>query len=347
MDCFYASVEEKDNPDLIGKAVIVGGTSARGVVCAANYEARKYGIRSAMPLVRALKLCPHGQYLPVRMSRYMEESKKIHEIFRRHTDKIQGISLDEAFLDVTQNKQNIPYASRVAVQIRKEIREELKLVASAGVAPNKLIAKIASDVNKPDGLCVVTPEQVLGFLWPLPVGRIWGVGKKANEKMEVMGIHTIGELARQKPDAIFRHFGKSGLHLLEYASGIDESPVQSRGRAKSIGRERTLRENATDLTELLDLLPAMVSEIAQRLFAKTLTAKTITLKIKSADFRQITRSHSFEDAVQDEKPMLQAARTLLQEHVPVSCYPVRLLGLSASRLEKQEHDQDLFSLLNL
>jgi DNA polymerase IV len=344
MDCFYAAVEQRDQPELKGKPVIVGGRH-RGVVCAASYEARKFGVHSAMPISRAKSLCRGGTFLPVRMARYQECSKDIHAIFRRYTDLIQPISLDEAFLDVSQPKVDLPWASTIARRIKEEIRDELGLIASAGVGPNKLVSKIASDMDKPDGMTVVPPEEVSRFLNPLPVKRIWGIGKKAEEKLKNLGISTIADLAQTSEEILLRHFGQHGssLHLLSL--GIDQSEVKLRSGSKSIGRERTYPEPVLDPGDLKEDLENLSEELGKRLKKKGLKARSLTLKFKRVDFELFTRSTTEGQGVDDQKELLSMAKKIMSEKVDTSLFPIRLFGMSCSHLE-QEDIPSLFELLD-
>src|SRR5579864_2285991 len=239
MDAFYASVEQRDDPQLRGKPVIVAWRGNRSVVCAASYEARRFGVRSAMPAVRAERLCPEGIFLPPDFTRYRAVSRQVRELFKRHTDLIEPLSLDEAYLDVTENKTGLPTATRVAQTIREQIRTELNLTASAGVAPNKFLAKIASDWRKPNGLFVIQPCDVGAFLPPLPVGRIPGVGKVTEARLEKLGIRTVGDLQRFELSDLEAHFGRYGLRLYELARGIDENPVGPHRETKSVSAEDT------------------------------------------------------------------------------------------------------------
>ena len=245
MDAFYASVEQRDDPQLRGKPVIVAWKGKRSVVCAASYEARKFGVHSAMPAVRAERLCPEGIFLPPDFTRYRAVSKEVREIFKRHTDLIEPLSLDEAYLDVTENKTGLPTATLVAKTIREQIRQELNLTASAGVAPNKFLAKLASDWRKPDGLFVIQPEEVEAFLLPLPVGRIPGVGKVTEEKLAKLGIKTVSELRALELSKLEDEFGRYGARLYELARGIDESPVVPNRPTQSISVEDTFESRCS------------------------------------------------------------------------------------------------------
>ena len=291
MDAFYASVEQRDDPQLRGKPVVVAWRGNRSVVCAASYEARKFGVRSAMPAVRAERLCPSAVFLPPDFPRYRTVSRQVREIFRRHTDLIEPLSLDEAYLDVTENKTGLPTATQVARTIRNQIRSELQLTASAGVAPNKFLAKIASDWKKPDGLFVVQPEEVESFLPPLPVGRLPGVGKVTEEKLKGLDIHTIADLRRLELPALEGRFGRYGVRLYELARGIDESLVVPDRPTQSISAEDTFERDVS----LAETEP-MIRRLAELTWAasrkESRVARTVVLKLKTAEFKILTRSHT-------------------------------------------------------
>ena len=291
MDAFYASVEQREDPELRGKPVIVAWRGSRSVVCAASYEARKFGVRSAMPALRAERLCPNAVFLPPDFPRYRAVSRQAREIFRRHTDLIEPLSLDEAYLDVTENKTGLPTATQVARTIRDEIRRELHLTASAGVAPNKFLAKIASDWKKPDGLFVIQPEQVDAFLLPLPVGRLPGVGKVTEAKLKGFDVHTIADLRRVDLPALERRFGRYGVRLYELSHGIDESNVVPDRPTQSISAEDTF-ERDVPLTET----EPMIRKLAELTWAASRKgsriARTVVLKLKTAEFKILTRSHT-------------------------------------------------------
>jgi DNA polymerase-4 len=291
MDAFYASVEQRDDPQLRGKPVVVAWRGNRSVVCAASYEARKFGVRSAMPAVRAERLCPNAVFLPPDFPRYRTVSRQVRDIFRRHTDLIEPLSLDEAYLDVTQNKTGLPTATQVARTIRNQIRAELQLTASAGVAPNKFLAKIASDWKKPDGLFVIQPEEVDSFLPPLPVGRLPGVGKVTEEKLKSLDIHTIADLRRLELPALENRFGRYGVRLYELARGVDESKVVPDRPTQSISAEDTF-ERDVPLSET----EAMIRKLAELTWAASRNerriARTVVLKLKTAEFKILTRSHT-------------------------------------------------------
>ena len=289
MDAFYASVEQRDDPSLRGRPVVVAWRGARSVVCAASYEARRFGVRSAMPAIRAERLCPEAVFVPPDFTRYRAVSRAVREIFARHTDLIEPLSLDEAYLDVTYNKQDLASATAVAQSIRASIREELHLTASEGVASNKFLAKIASDWRKPDGCFVIRPERALDFLTPLPVGRLHGVGKVMEGKLKALGINTVGELREFGNPALEANFGRWGRRLHELSCGIDEHAVESERPTQSISHEDTF---ASDVP--IGALTAAITELATRTWASTLNeprvARTVVLKLKTSDFRTLTRS---------------------------------------------------------
>src|ERR1039458_9081323 len=289
MDAFYASVEQRDDSALRGKPVVVAWTGKRSVVCAASYEARRFGVRSAMPMVTAERMCPNAIFVPPDFARYKAVSLAVREIFRRHTDLIEPLSLDEAYLDVTQNKMQLPTATRVAKIIREQIREELNLTASAGVAPNKFLAKIASDWKKPNGLFVIQPHEVQSFLLPLPVGRIPGVGHVTEARMKTVGITTVGDVYAMELSLLEHHFGKYGHRLYELARGIDNNLVVPNRPSKSISAEDTFERDIT----LAETEP-QVRNLAEKVWAAShqnaRKARTVVLKLKTKEFNTLTRS---------------------------------------------------------
>src|SRR5258708_6205784 len=291
MDAFYASVEQRDNPELRGKPVVVAWRGNRSVVCAASYEARKFGVRSAIPAVRAERLCPTAVFLPPDFPRYRAVSRQTHEIFKRHTDLIEPLSLDEAYLDVSENKMGLPTATQVARTIRDQIRTELNLTASAGVAPNKFLAKIASDWKKPDGLFVIQPEEIDSFLLPLPVDRLPGVGKVTEEKLKGFDVQTIADLRRLDLPVLESRFGRYGVRLYELARGIDESDVVPDRPTQSISSDDTF-ERDVPLTET----EPMIRKLAEHTWAasrkESRIARTVVLKLKTSEFKILTRSHT-------------------------------------------------------
>jgi DNA polymerase-4 len=291
MDAFYASVEQRDDPQLRDKPVVVAWRGSRSVVCAASYEARRFGVRSAMPAVRAEHLCPSAVFLPPDFPRYRAVSRQVREIFKRHTDLIEPLSLDEAYLDVSENKTGLPTATQVARTIREQIREELKLTASAGVAPNKFLAKIASDWRKPDGLFVIQPGEVDSFLLPLPVGRLPGVGKITEEKLQSFQVQTVGDLRALDLSTLERRFGRYGVRLHELARGIDNNEVIADRPTQSISAEDTFAQDVT-LTET----EPMIRRLSEKTWAASRKerrlARTVVLKLKTSEFKILTRRHT-------------------------------------------------------
>ncbi|WP_029919599.1 DNA polymerase IV [Nevskia soli] len=291
MDAFYASVEQRDAPELRGKPVVVAWRGGRSVVCAASYEARRFGIRSAMPALRAARLCPDAVFVPPDFTRYRAVSRQVREIMLTHTDLVEPLSLDEAYLDVTENKTGLPTATRVAKAIRDRIREELHLTASAGIAPNKFLAKIASDWRKPDGQFVIQPQEVDAFLLPLPVGRLPGVGKVMGEKLAGMGVETVAHLREIEQPLLEQRFGRYGLRLYQLARGIDDGAVSPERLTMSVSAEDTFAEDV-----LLGELAPMIRRLAEKTWAaagkQERIGRTVVLKLKTSDFRILTRSHT-------------------------------------------------------
>lgn len=329
MDAFYASIELRDHPEYIGKPLVVGRPEKRGVVSAASYEARKYGIRSAMPSIKALKLCPDVIFVPGRMDVYKEVSRKIQIIFREYTDIVEPLSLDEAFLDVTENKKNIELAVDIAKAIKKQIKEELHLTASAGVSYNKFLAKIASDYRKPDGLCTIHPDKAIKFIASLPIELFWGVGKATGKKMHSLGIHTGADLQKYPLEALIRHFGKNGQQFHNFAHGIDNRQVEAIRIRQSIGCETTFEKDLTGQMSLIIELYHIVCELTERISRKNFLGNTLTLKVKFNDFSQKTRCISTSHPLTDLQEILLLAKKLLKE-LDIPGHPVRLLGLSVS-----------------
>jgi len=335
MDAFYASVEQRDDPRLRGKPVVVAWKGNRSVVCAASYEARRFGIRSAMPAIHAERLCPEAIFVPPDFIRYRAVSQSTREIFRRHTDLVEPLSLDEAYLDVTENKTGLPTATRVAKTIREQIREELHLTASAGVAPNKFLAKIASDWRKPDGLFVIQPEDLDTFLPPLPIGRIPGVGKVTEKRLATLGIKTVGDLRSLELNILEDHFGRYGQRLYELTRGIDESEVVSDRPTKSISAEDTF-ETDVPLSET----EAIILRLAEKVWAasrkEARIARTVVLKLKTSDFHILSRSHTpvVPPASYQELATIALA---LRERVQLSLQQrFRLVGVGLSNFRESE-----------
>jgi DNA polymerase-4 len=334
MDAFYASVEERERPELVGKPVIVGGSpDKRGVVSAANYVARRYGVHSAMPAATARRLCPHGVYLPPRIGYYAEVSRQIRDIFERFTPLVEPLSLDEAFLDVTGSEGLFGPAVEIARKIKEAIRQELRLVASVGVAPNKFLAKIASDLKKPDALVVVAPDKVQEFLDPLPVERLWGVGRQSSKVFERLGIRTVGQLRQWPLDLLQAHFGASGEHLWNLAHGRDDRAVVPEREAKSISHETTFEHDVADLEVLRAWLVDLTEQVGCRLRRHGLRGRTVQLKIRFADFSTITRCTTLAEPTDITQELWQAADELLSERLPIGHLPVRLLGMGISGLD--------------
>ncbi|AWH84282.1 DNA polymerase IV [Flavobacterium album] len=330
MDAFYASVEMLDNPELRGKAIAVGGGSSRGVVAAASYEARKFGVRSAMSGFLAKKKCPHLIFVKPRFERYTEISRKIREIFYEYTDKVEPLSLDEAYLDVTVNKKGNPSATLIAAEIRKRILDVTGLTASAGISINKFIAKVASDYNKPNGQKTVNPDEISDFLENLPIGKFYGVGKVTEEKMYQLGIFTGKDLKEKSEEYLIEHFGKSGGYYYHVVRGIHNSEVKSDRIAKSVGTEHTFFENLVSEVFMMEKLDDIANELDRRLGKKKIAGKTVTLKIKYSDFTVQTRSKTLPYFISDKSLILETVKELLYQEKPKDS--VRLLGISLSNL---------------
>lgn len=330
MDAFYASVEQMDNPDLRGKPLAVGGGGKRGVVAAASYEARKFGVRSAISGVQAQRLCPELIFVGARFDRYREISQQIRKIFYEYTDLVEPLSLDEAYLDVTENKKGNPSASLIAKEIRERIFNEVGLTASAGISINKFIAKVASDYNKPNGQKTVNPEDVLLFLEALDIRKFYGVGKVTAEKMYQLGIFTGIDLKSKTIEYLDTHFGKSGRYYYHVVRGIHSSEVKPNRIRKSLAAERTFSENLSSEIFMLDKLQHIANEVSRRLKKSDVAGKTITLKIKYSDFTLQTRSKTLPYFVSDNNIILETAKDLLYQNRLQNS--VRLLGISLSNL---------------
>lgn len=334
MDAFYASVEQLDFPELRGKPIAVGGAENRGVVSAAGYEARKFGVRSAMSGVMAKKNCPELIFMPPRFDRYKEVSRQIRAIFLEYTDLVEPLSLDEAFLDVTENKKGNPSATLIAEEIRQKIFETTKLTASAGISVNKFLAKVASDYNKPNGQKTINPDEIPAFLEALEIKRFFGVGKVTADKMYQLGIFTGKDLKAKSEAYLVEHFGKSGQHYYDIVRGNDYSVVSPDRTIKSVGTERTFDENLTSEIYILEKLEFITADLEQRLKRYKVSGKTITLKIKYSDFTQQTRSTTLPYFVSERSLLLDVARDLLyQERLKDS---VRLIGVSMSNLNSEQ-----------
>ena len=334
MDAFYASVEQMDNPALRGKAIAVGGSENRGVVAAASYEARKFGVRSAISGVLAKKYCPEIIFVRPRFDRYKEISGKIHAIFHDYTDLVEPLSLDEAYLDVTQNKKGNPSASLLAQEIRSRILNEVGLTASAGISVNKFVAKIASDINKPNGQKTVNPDEIIPFLEDLPIRKFYGVGKVTTEKMYQLGIFTGADLKTKPVEFLEKHFGKSGAFYYNVVRGIHNSEVKPSRITKSVAAEHTFDVNLSSEIFMLEQLERIATSLEKRLKKHNISGKTVTLKIKYSDFTQQTRSKTLPYFISDKSLILETVEELLyQERMKDS---VRLLGISLSNLNTEE-----------
>ena len=336
MDAFYASVEQRDDVQLRGKPVIVAWQGNRSVVCAASYEARPFGVRSAMPVGRAKRLCPNAVFVPPDFSRYQEASRAAREIFAQYTDLIEPLSLDEAYLDVTENKAGLPTATSVAIAIRKQIKDELHLTASAGVASNKFLAKIASDWRKPDGLFVITPEKVATFLPPLSVGRLPGVGMVTEEKLRRLGIRTVGDLQNRDLTTLENQFGRYGVRLYELARGVDNSIVVSHRPTQSISAENTFEQDMP-----LSQTEPVIRSLAQRVWSssrkESRVARTVVLKLRTSEFNILTRSHTSPSPPSSCEELIDIALSLRQrvDLSPQQLY--RLVGVGLSNFRELDN----------
>jgi len=340
MDAFYAAVEVWDDPKLKGKPVIVGGSKERGVVSSASYEARKFGVHSAQPIATAVRLCPQGIFLPVRMGRYQEVSQQIFKIFQRFSPLVEPLSLDEAFLDVTGTTRLFGTPEEIARKIKEQVVEETGLTVSAGVAPSKFVAKIASDMQKPDGLTIVPEGKVEEFLEPLPIEKMWGVGKATRKILAHLGVRTIGDLGLLSSKLLVRKLGKQGLHLYLLAKGVDEREVEPEREIKSVGHEDTYPIDISDLEEARKQLLSLATRVAKRLRGYGFVGKTVTLKVKYFDFVQITRSITLGEPTDDSRKIFQTCCDLL-EKTEVGRRPVRLLGISLSQLSDSDETKQL------
>ncbi|MFA7594782.1 MAG: DNA polymerase IV [Novosphingobium sp.] len=334
MDAFYASVEQRDDPSLRGKPLAVGGSSARGVVAAASYEARKFGVRSAMPSARAARQCPDLIFRKPRFDVYRAVSQQIRAIFADYTDLIEPLSLDEAYLDVTADLRGVGSATRIAQLIRQRIHEELQLTASAGVSYNKFLAKLASDQNKPDGLCVIRPGEGAAFVQSLPVRRFHGVGPRGAERMAKLGIETGAQLAAQPIEFLREHFGSSADYLYRAARGIDLRPVQANRPRKSVGGERTFAQDISSGHALRETLDQIVEIVWERIERTEARGRTVTLKLRYSDFSLVTRARSVAQAISGKAEFAAIGHALLEEMLPLP-QPIRLMGLTLSSLEGQ------------
>ena len=340
MDAFFAAVEERDHPEYRGKPVIVGGkVDSRGVVSTCNYIARKFGVHSAMPSSQAARLCPHAIFVSPNFVAYNEAAKIIREIFYEYTDLVQPVSIDEAYLDVTENKKNIPFATQIAREIRKKIFERTQLTASAGVSYNKFLAKTASDFDKPNGLVVIPPGKAAAILDKLPIGKFHGVGKVTEKKMKRLGINCGADLKTFSLPELIKHFGKAGSYYYYIVRGIDDREVSISRTRKSIGKERTFAEDIHDIEQMCEVLQSIAQRLHENMSKKNILARTITVKIKYANFDIASRSRTYTDPFNEENTMLTYAENLLRETVINNC-AVRLLGISLSNIIDMKDTKD-------
>ena len=343
MDAFYASIEQRDNPSLLGKPVIVGGSAKRGVVAAASYEARHYGIHSAMSGKRAAELCPHAVFMKSRLDYYAEVGRQVREIFLRYTPMVQPLSLDEAFLDVTGTVRLFGSAEEIGMQIKAMIRQELNLTASVGIAPLKFVAKIASDIQKPNGFTQVNASEIESFLDPLPVSRLWGVGRVGNQRLASLKLHTIGDIRRYDRDVLSEKFGNWGDHLWKLANGIDPRKVVPDRTAKQIGHERTFSHDIEDPELMRAIISHLSEQVTRRLRRNARFARCVTVKYRCDDFRTFAKTRSFPQPTQGTDPVFRTAMMLLQELAIEHPKPIRLLGVSLGNLtDKGSAQLDLF-----
>jgi DNA polymerase-4 len=338
MDAFFASVEQLDNPELKGKPVAVGGSGERSVVAAASYEARKFGVRSAMPSIVARRLCPGLIFVEHNFERYNEVSASVFEIFREYTDIIEPLSIDEAFLDVTEDKKKIGSATLIAEKIRRDIKHRTGLTASAGVSVNKFLAKIASDINKPDGLFLIRPEEAEKFIEELPVEKFYGIGKVTAQKMHKLGIHRGSDLKMWDMVSLVRNFGKAGVFFYEIVRGIDERPVQPDQERKSVGTELTFEKDLISSFEVIAELYKLEKELIERLEHAATTGRTITLKVKFSDFRQITRSRTLQNYILNFDTLHREVSEL-RKSLKLEGTRIRLLGVSISSLASDDDEE--------
>lgn len=342
MDAFFAAIEELDHPNYRGHPVVVGADpkagKGRGVVSTCNYEARKYGIHSAMPISQAYQRCPFAIFVRPRMDRYIQCSRELFALLNEFSPKVEPISIDEAFLDITGCTRLLGAPEQIARKIKACIRERLKLTASIGIGPNKFVAKIASDLEKPDGLVIVPADKVLEFLHPLPIGKMWGVGKKSEAKLRAMGIHTIGDLARLSQHAVIKKFGKNGLHFWLLAHGIDDREVEADHRVKSVSLENTFDQDVADEACIRDTILSLADNVSRILRQKGLKGKTVTLKIRLEDFSTFTRSHSYGSFFDSSQIIGQTSLDLYRDF-DRGKKKVRLLGIAVSTLNNQGEEQ--------
>jgi DNA polymerase-4 len=349
MDAFFAAVYIRDHPEVKDKPVICGGpANSRGVVSTCNYEARKYGIHSAMPSFQAYKLCPHGLFVRPNFDQIKKAAESVREIFYEYTDLVEPVSIDEAYLDVTENKKNILSATQIAIEIRRKIFNKTKLTASAGVSYNKFLAKTASEMNKPDGLMVVTPLKARQVLEELPIGKFHGIGKASEKKMNMLGIRTGIDLKEQSLKELMKHFGKVGSYYYNIVRGIDDREVKTDRIRKSLGHERTFAKDISDVNKMVEILYKLGEKISKQMQEKNFKAKTLTLKIKYANFDVVSRSKTLDVPFDNDEVINHLGRKSLLETLGPKC-KIRLLGLSVSNLiwENENKDkQEIFSFFS-
>ncbi len=334
MDAFYASVEQRDNPQLKGRPVAVGGNRERGVVAAASYEAREFGVRSAMPSKTASRLCPHLIFVKHRFDAYKAVSSQIREIFHEYTDLVEPLSLDEAFLDVSRNKKNMPSATLIAEEIRQRIKKECGLTASAGISVNKFLAKVASDINKPDGITLIAPEAIEDFIKDLPIERFFGIGKVTARRMHELAIDKGADLQNFDRPTLVRHFGKAGAYYYNICRGIDHREVKADRVRKSVSVESTFSEDVSSIEILQKQLLKLCESVNRSLVKLDLKGRTIVLKLKDCDFKITTRSHSFDEYIQDSDRIYEVGYDLLT--TALADKPIRLIGIGLSNLNVRD-----------
>lgn len=337
MDAFYASVEQRDNPELKGKPVAVGGSSRRGVVAAASYEARRFGVHSAMPSVVAIRKCPDLIFVKPRFDQYKKVSLEIRDIFNEYTDLVEPLSLDEAYLDVTTNKKNIPSATIIAKEIKRKIKEKTSLTASAGISINKFLAKTASDLDKPDGLSVILPHEAEVFVEKLPIHKFHGIGKVTAKKMNTLGIYTGGDLKKWPETDLIKRFGKMGSYYHKIAFGQDDRKVNPNRIRKSISSEDTFEEDLTNIDDMMEAITRIAQNVYNWMGRNQVFGKTLTVKIKFADFKQITRSKTTPNPITDLDTMIDIAGELLTS-IDTDNISVRLLGVGISNLDRPDEN---------
>lgn len=344
MDAFYASVEQRDDPSLAGRPVIVGGTGRRGVVCAASYPAREFGVHSAMPVAKARRLCPDGVYLRPRMDHYQAVSKDVFSVFREFTPEVEGLSLDEAFLDVSSSRKLLGSMTDIGWSIKRRMREKTGLTASVGMARNKFLAKFASDYGKPDGHFAIEPEDVRRVFDPLPVRRLWGIGKKAGERLNDAGLHTIGQLRRAPTEQLDRLLGNRREHFLRLANGVDDRPIVCYREEKSVSQERTFGEDIANRRDCHRVLMQLSEAVGRRLRSKALVGTTIQVKIRRADFKTYTRQRAIAEPTDGDQMIYDTAKRLFDRWWrEQSGAPVRLLGVGLSEFGHLPAEGDLFA----